>query len=199
MHVLARSALKTVACLSGPGRHKDNQVWHQEQWQPTNETKERLQPGGRPTVPNSCVVRLWACKSTCHCKSSSRSFYREHAALKSERPIWRGGAMGGVLWREISKTNVRVDWWLGIVGFFISGLRSYQWSLDTAKVLGINLISRGQNIGGGFGSCMRWRTALPVAAAVSSSASPLIRLIVPHRGRFEGGVRGSNHGFLLNV
>lgn len=118
-----------MACLWGSGGHKDNQIWHREQWLPTNETKERLQPGGRPTVPNSCAKQPWACKSTCHCKSRSRSFFRECASLKSEPPVWRGGAMREALRMEPSKMTVEVDWWLRIVGVFISGLRSYQWSL----------------------------------------------------------------------
>lgn len=41
----------------------------------------------------------------------------------------------------------------------------------------------------GGGSCKMWRTALPVAAAVSSFASPLIKLIVHHPGFWHGGVK----------
>lgn len=57
----------------------------------------------------------------------------------------------------------------------------------TAKVLGSTLSLLARTWGRGVGSCVRWRTALPVAVAVSSSASLLIRLIVPHHGRFKSG------------
>lgn len=57
----------------------------------------------------------------------------------------------------------------------------------TAKVLGSTLSLLARTWGRGVGSCVRWRTALPVAVAVSSSASFLIRLIVPHHGRFRSG------------
>lgn len=56
--------------------------------------------------------------------------------------------------------------------------------LLTAKVFGSTLSPLARTWGGGVGSCARWRTTLPVAVAVSSSASPLIRVIVPHHGRF---------------
>lgn len=69
-------------------------------------------------------------------------------------------------------------------GVFITRLRSYQLSLVDRQGLRINLISSGQNVCGGvFLYEVTHSTAFPVAVAVSSSASPLIRLIVPHHGR----------------
>lgn len=43
----------------------------------------------------------------------------------------------------------------------------------------------------GGGSCKMWCTAFPVAAAVSSFASPLIKLIVRHAGFWRGGRGGT--------
>ncbi len=69
------------------------------------------------------------------------------------------------------------------MGVFITRLRSYQLSLVDRQGLRINLIYSGQNVRGGFLYEVTHSTALPVAVAVSSSASPLIRLIVRHHGR----------------
>lgn len=127
-------------------------------------------------------------KITCHCKSDMKSFkiisHLNHQELKSS--VWEEfryeKCLQVCMCNEIDSVGARKCW-----GAIIPRLRSYQLSLVDHQGLRIELISSDQNMGEGGGSRTRWRTAFPVAVAVSSSASPLIRLIVPHHRQFRGG------------
>lgn len=113
--------------------------------------------------------------STCHCKSNRQPFnIRSHLTVENEEN-WTAFRVGCVGWSRTEKKydSLSPDWEV------ISGPPS------TAKVLGSSLSLLARTWGRGVGSCVRWRTGLPVAVAVSSYASLLIRLIVPHHRRFR--------------